>query len=1390
MADVRTTDIRTLVPDEYNRQEFNFPNTFAQDVKNAWELTWFGQTINELNDDDSYLNYPDDSELDVYSYLENTPYLQYQDHFKNMRNADHIQHVKNKIDRNNFLRQERDDAGILPDLIAQLGDPLTYVPIPFVKGLTMGSRFLKTGAASGLLVGSSEPLRQQLDPTATIAESSMYIGGAFILGGGLGAAFGRRLAPKTEIKPGQPEPQYFGPISEKTETEVVDDMMGAMWDMDHKIFKYDMYNPKSDVTYTPATETIAGRLGYKLDTAALNGYDEIGNPLFVKISAASDNRNKYINDTIRTDDAKIHKAWKDQSYNKNNKGIYPLPRFKSPDDLKKFLIEKEHIKYRGLKPKGDTVADIENKLNKEVLEKIELEETASRKLSARGKVSDKIGQVAAKLITDQDRLTNNTFKNKEFSNWIADTAEELSGDYSLTTIGNKEGRITPHSANTKSQLNTLRDTQTLKRVLDNNYTLLLANKAEGIKLLGNNYNLTKGGQQIGAFAEDKLNKLKRLVGSKTEETHKKITFQEYNERVGMAIRDPDYFAIQPDAIKKAANEMQQHTQDIGQRLVKENIMYSQQSISGKKTEWQTLLQQAKKDLANAKDPEVIKVINNQIKKAQDELAIYDDELDDLILDPDRAKDFLLENYFPREISRNKVIKDKAEYDKTFIAPEKGTYIEKKINKGMYPGMVVKFTEPKSTTKMYGNIAEINKNGSIVVEYPKGVSQEVTKITIPKNKIQLKSPMQFKQQLEYYSIPNEQSFRGKLFKSFVGKPKKFEFKDIDGNTQVVFESSDNFNVNIRVNNAIQSITRDAKIKDIENSIGYEKTDTGYLPYQSHFMRRKLPVEDKEIMEFLNHDANYMFRNYIETANKKIEISKKFGDPHMKLHIWKTRQQAYTKEYKTKNDAKKIEIAISQIEAQRDKMYGIYNSNDVDDFFKARVPVAMRNWASTTMMGVVTMTSQVDWARIPMVHGFTNFIKSLDGTANLFRKDYFDADKSNPVKQNKFVYEAGEIAMNNAAMSRILAQNEKVSDLDDFAGRFFFRPMEKIQAPFYHINGLSMHTNMVKDQAGIMSSHRFIEDALAVANGTADNFTKTRLNSYGISPADARGLAKLDFDRVSENGLILMDEKKWYKSLGKNADYLLDKMRVAVYADVQRTVITPSVADKPNMMYGVVPIRTENMTPLLLGMSPEFVNSNPGVKKAFEFFLGFEKTEFGAKLNNGWFAAPLQFFAWSFGANRKLMLAGLSDKEMNLAGGVIAMIGFAAIIDRQKNPQYYKHKTMEEKIYRAIEMSGVLGLPGDLNFIMETMTEGFGDEMYGIRKALGTPGRFGQPNEADALGEITGPSLGMPIDLFHAFNEDLPFDEKAQTIRRLIPFNNLILWRGIFRSLYDFGAETIK
>ena len=192
----------------------------------------------------------------------------------------------------------------------------------------------------------------------------------------------------------------------------------------------------------------------------------------------------------------------------------------------------------------------------------------------------------------------------------------------------------------------------------------------------------------------------------------------------------------------------------------------------------------------------------------------------------------------------------------------------------------------------------------------------------------------------------------------------------------------------------------------------------------------------------------------------------------------------------------------------------------------------------------------------------------------------------------------------------------------------------------------------------------------------------------------------------------------------------------------------------------------------------------------FLGGFEKTEFGGKFNNGFLALPFQFYAWSFAANRKLMLSGLSGREMNVAGGVLAMIGFAAMGDYMKNPQYYQHKTTQEKLYRAIEMSGVLGLVADANFALEVVSEGAFETPLGVRPSIGTPGRFGEANAADAAGEFIGAGPGMLADLIHAFGTDQGYDEKAQTIRRLIPFNNLIWFNSLFKKIYNSGAEALR
>ena len=58
-------------------------------------------------------------------------------------------------------------------------------------------------------------------------------------------------------------------------------------------------------------------------------------------------------------------------------------------------------------------------------------------------------------------------------------------------------------------------------------------------------------------------------------------------------------------------------------------------------------------------------------------------------------------------------------------------------------------------------------------------------------------------------------------------------------------------------------------------------------------------------------------------------------------------------------------------------------------------------------------------------------------------------------------------------------------------------------------------------------------------------------------------------------------------------------------------------------------------------------------------------------------------------------------------------------------YYEDKPFGEKIVRAVELSGILSLAGDMNFMVETISGGFFDNSYGLRPMLGLDNRFGSP-----------------------------------------------------------------
>ena len=237
------------LPESVNigREEYKQDNTYFDAISAAWQLEPIGQYA---LDDDSFMDSPYDPPENIEEKIEAAGMREYADAFYDIRNEKHFTYVKEKINYNNQLRSIRDDGGIMPEIIAALGDPLTYVPIPFVKGISFLPRFAKGAGLSMGVTAAAEPIRHGYDPTATAFESVMYVGGAGLLGGSMIAAFGRR---------GIKGIDDFN-ATKKTQEQKTEHMLKSFHDTETNAWPSDIYEPD-----TPGTYNIGGKSEWKID---------------------------------------------------------------------------------------------------------------------------------------------------------------------------------------------------------------------------------------------------------------------------------------------------------------------------------------------------------------------------------------------------------------------------------------------------------------------------------------------------------------------------------------------------------------------------------------------------------------------------------------------------------------------------------------------------------------------------------------------------------------------------------------------------------------------------------------------------------------------------------------------------------------------------------------------------------------------------------------------------------------------------------------------------------------------------------------------------------------------------------------------------------------------
>jgi hypothetical protein len=298
-----------------------------------------------------------------------------------------------------------------------------------------------------------------------------------------------------------------------------------------------------------------------------------------------------------------------------------------------------------------------------------------------------------------------------------------------------------------------------------------------------------------------------------------------------------------------------------------------------------------------------------------------------------------------------------------------------------------------------------------------------------------------------------------------------------------------------------------------------------------------------------------------------------------------------------------------------------------------------------------------------------------------------------------------------------------------------------APYYLLNGVGVMTHFLKNYTGLIASEMIARRAIAVASGKATSKELEFLASYGIGREDAIKIASMPINR--DRGLILANTNEW---TDKDA---VRKFFGAVEGIQRRTINTPSAADKPTIMMGILGKGADRKESIMM-------------------------------------ALPFQLKAWSFGANNKIVLSALQGRDASVMAGALGMFGLAYMANYIRTPTgVWNRQDFDEKLLTAFETSGIAALYGDLNFMAEQASQ----NTIGIRPMTGMKPKFGQEADVyDAAGEVAGPAISKMLDIYKAFNNGTPRD-KARVTVNAIPLNNLFWIPESFRAMSRKTLEEV-
>jgi hypothetical protein len=255
---------------------------------------------------------------------------------------------------------------------------------------------------------------------------------------------------------------------------------------------------------------------------------------------------------------------------------------------------------------------------------------------------------------------------------------------------------------------------------------------------------------------------------------------------------------------------------------------------------------------------------------------------------------------------------------------------------------------------------------------------------------------------------------------------------------------------------------------------------------------------------------------------------------------------------------------------------------------------------------------------------------------------------------------------------------------------------------------------------------------------------------LSPREAKIMSRLNINRETAKQIAI----EWERSGGlkhremfianttqwsQGSDWAVRIFRAAINDEVRRMVIIPGAVDKPTFL-----------------------------------------------LKSEWWKILGQYKGFGISASNRILASGIQQEGMSKVSGMLSMVVIAGIVDSFKRPDYIS-LSVDEQIFRAVELSGVTGVLLDLNDMIERASAG----RLGARVVFGMDIRERNPNWANRIGALAGAVPTQWLTLMYGLTSDeASTNDAARGIRYLIPYNNLWTFNSSVNRIQRAAVDMIE